>query len=597
MKNQTAFLPPSFVCMLQVEGGSSKEELARCFSEATSRQPTIALSSQYGAQVFVAASDGCHVASDDESGFIAILHGELYMDAGANHAAYVLENLLKQGDSFLEKLNGSFVLLVISEHVPYVQIITDRLNSRRAFHSADRNRHWISSSLHLHPTESLPVNPVGVAHLLASGSMQNFHTPFDGVCVLEQASIHTLSRSGLASRRYWNLLFKQEETGPNDQLLSAELAEIVAESVRVRLFDNPNSWVSLSGGYDSRLISQLLANENAEVRNFSYTLTESNPKADGFLAREWSELLKQPHLYTKAYHGDQLKTLQRNAELGFGMLNFCGEVDSWFELAESFSETGTNAVFVGDTVFGFQWDIEIDSIEEALQTVHIYGIRELGPLKKVVPKGTWSTFSECLPDEMESIFNRVPKDVDLITAKDYLYIDHRLQNTVLAWRTIVSDNFAPVRNPFVDNRLLDFIGRVPVSFRRDRRVYLEMINKSYPRVSEFRRAKTSGCLQEWRKEYAESHERLVHWLRNSPSKLDALIPPDAIVRLLEDLGTWRHSPYAPRTLPSRIVLKTLKGTKIGNRIERKFPTAGMKHLLNRIIPLRAFLSKTPIVSG
>ena len=546
-------------------------------------------------QWVLATSQGCHVASDSELGLTAILHGELYMDAGQNHAAFALQQLVEQGDSFAAKLNGSFVLLVISQKESCVRVITDRLNSRRAFHSVEGGCHWVSTSLHHHPTDSASVNAVGIAHLLASGSMQNFHTPFEGVRVLEQASIHKLDRNGLVSTRYWTLHFEQVESSSNDHLLLDELAEIVAESVRVRQYDDPCSWVSLSGGYDSRLITQLLANENADVRNFSYKLGESNPNADGYLAREWSELLQQPHIYTDAYHGDLLQTLQRNADLGLGMLNFCSEIDAWFELAKSFDAKKSNAVYVGDTVFGFQWDIEIDCVEEALQTVHIYGIRELGPLKRVVPKSTWSTFAECLPDEMKTIFDRAPKDVDLITAKDYLYIDQRLPNTVLAWRTIVSDYFAPVRNPFVDNRLLDFVGRVPVSFRRDRGVYLEMIRQSYPQVTNFRRAKTSGCLQEWRREYAKFLDPLVDWLKNSESKLDALIPPDAIVRLLRDLGTWRHSPYAPRTLPSRIVLKTMQGTKLGNRIQRKFPTAGMKHLLNRIIPLRAFLSKTRIV--
>lgn len=594
MKNQSDFLPPSFVCMLQTKEGESG--LAGAFTASTSRKPTVTVTSQCGARVHL-ASQGCDIASDSERGLTVILHGELYMDAGLNHAAFVLEKMAVQGESFLTELNGSFVLLIISATEPYIRVVTDRLNSRRAFYSVEGDRSWISSSLYWHPTKSLSINPVGVAHLLASGSMQNFHTPFEGVRTLEQASVHAWNRTGLTSNRYWTLHFEQAETGPNDHLLSEELAEITAEAIRVRLYDKPCSWVSLSGGYDSRLITSLLANENADVHNFSYTLSEANQNADGYLAKEWSQLLNQPHMYTRAYHGDFLETLQRNADMGLGMLNFVGEIDSWFELRQAFDEAKTNAVFVGDTVFGFQWDIEIDCVEEALQTVHIYGIKELGPLKRVVPKSTWSTFAECLPDEMESIFNRVPKGVDLITAKDYLYIDQRLQNTVLAWRTIVSDYFAPVRNPFVDNRLLDFIGRVPVSFRRDRRVYLDMIKGNHPQVTDFRRAKTSGCLQEWRQEYAKFSGPLIDWLENSESKLDSLIPPKAIVQMLRELGTWRHSPYAPRTLPSRLVLKTIQGTKIGNRIQRQFPTAGMKHLLNRILPLRAFLCTTPIVSG
>ncbi|TWU37653.1 Asparagine synthetase [glutamine-hydrolyzing] 3 [Novipirellula aureliae] len=595
MNNLHTFVPPSFVCMLQTKVVGAAENIISEFMDETSQKPEITISNQAD-MVIIAASQGCHVASDSTRGLTAILHGELYMNAGANHAAFALQQLADQGESFAAKLNGSFVLLIISEHEPFVRIITDRLNSRRAFHSFDGNRHWISSSIHWHPTDSLPVNPVGIAHLLASGSMQNFHTPFEGVRVLEQASIHVFDHDGLHSSRYWTLHFERGENGSDECVLLDELADIVTESVRVRLFDDPCSWVSLSGGYDSRLITQLLANENADVRNFSYKISnaELNTESDGFLASEWSELLGQPHLFTNAYHGDQLQALQRNADLGLGMLNFCGEIDSWFELAKAFDPARTNAVFAGDTVFGFQWDIEIDCVEDALRTVHVYGIGELGPLKHVVPQHTWNTFSECLPDELQTIFNRVPKDVDLITAKDYLYIDQRLPNTILAWRTIVSDYFAPVRNPFVDNRLLDFIGRVPVSFRRDRGVYLQMIQKFYPQVTNFRRAKSSGCLQEWRKEYARFCDPLVDWLRTSDSKLDPLIPPDAIVRLLKDLGTWRHSPYSPRTLPSRLILKTIKGTKIGNRIQRRFPTAGMKHLLNRIIPLRAFLG-TPII--
>ena len=597
MKNTPVFLPPSFVCMLQTgdECLATPEESASVFSNETSRKPTISISCQTGAKI-LATSEGCHIATDSERGLTAILHGELYMGPEPNHAAFALEKMAEQGNSFAKNLNGSFVLLIISEKDAHVRVFTDRLNSRRAFHSVDGDRQWISSSLHLHPTDSHPVNPVGVAHFLASGAMHNFHTPFEGVRVLEQASEHRCDSNGLVSVRYWNLHVEKAETGTNDHLLSGELAEIVAESVRVRLYDNPCSWVSLSGGYDSRLITQLLANENSDIRNFSYKMGGPNPVADGDLAREWSELQNQPHDITNAYHGDLLKTLQRNADMGWGMLNFCSEVDSWFELEQLFDPTKRNAVFVGDTVFGFQWDIEIDSIEAALQTCHIFGIRELGPLKRAIPKSTWSIFAECLPDEIQSIFNRTPKDVDLITAKDYIYIDQRLPNVVLGWRTIVSDYFAPVRNPFVDNQLLDFVGRVPVSRRRDRRVYLDMIRESYPEVTNFPRAKVGGHRQEWRKEYATFYQPLVHWLKNSESKLDALIPPDAIIRLITQLGTWLHSPYSPRTVPSRIVLKTMQGTKIGNRILQKIPTAGMKHLLNRIIPLRAFLGKTPIVN-
>ena len=72
--------------------------------------------------------------------------------------------------------------------------------------------------------------------------------------------------------------------------------------------------------------------------------------------------------------------------MGLGMLNFCGEVDAWFELQQSFDPKSTNAVFVGDTVFGFQWDIDIGCIEEALQTVCIFGIRELGLSNVISPK-------------------------------------------------------------------------------------------------------------------------------------------------------------------------------------------------------------------
>ena len=153
MKNTPVFLPPSFVCMLQTgdECLATPEESASVFSNETSRKPTISISCQTGAKI-LATSEGCHIATDSERGLTAILHGELYMGPEPNHAAFALEKMAEQGNSFAKNLNGSFVLLIISENEAHVRVFTDRLNSRRAFHSVDSDRQWISSALHLHPT-------------------------------------------------------------------------------------------------------------------------------------------------------------------------------------------------------------------------------------------------------------------------------------------------------------------------------------------------------------------------------------------------------------------------------------------------------------
>ena len=85
--------------------------------------------------------------------------------------------------------------------------ITDRINSRKVFYSKYKGSYWLSTSLYLHPTADVDIDPAGIACYLANGVVHNNRTLFDGIRILERACVHKLTVDGFHGTRYWSYEF------------------------------------------------------------------------------------------------------------------------------------------------------------------------------------------------------------------------------------------------------------------------------------------------------------------------------------------------------------------------------------------------------
>ena len=586
------YSPSNFLAMFCPRQDDS-QDAACCnsFIEIAKVQPNISITTR-SYIVYVACAHSTQIAVDEKNQITLILHGEVYNTTGtSNKAEYLMGEYKRQGLLFAKDINGSFAILLIDKRNDSISLITDRLNSRKVFSSKYMGNYWLSSSLYLHPTADVNIDTVGVACYLASGVIYNDRTLFENIRIPERASIHELARDGFHSTRYWSYEFTNAYSNFDEKTLRAELSELLIESVRIRLKDNPKVFLSLSGGYDSIGILGLLHKLNvADVNCFSYALGEPALNSDAYVAKEMATSLGYSHKTIQSYKGNLVSVIKHNAQMGQGLANFCDEVDAWMEMAGEFSAKTTSALFTADT---------------CLTLVNYPTICDFSALswtKHILPEGIYNTLYNGLDGLMLQILKQSPSMRDHHdNYREFLRVDQELPNRHFPWREFFPGQFTSIREPLLDNSILDFLVKIPGSLRRQKYIYIATITEMFPTLFKAPRASTSGYVANWEQEFSTQYNSIESLILSQDSKLDIIIPPETIHRIL--IEDWRkeqpkHRAPSLKTLAIKVARELPGGTRVGNKILNYFQGNSRRPsgqqidhttFLKRILVMRLFL--------
>ena len=583
------------MCCLKQSTSVKNHSLDNFFSVAKV-EPDISIATR-SFIVHLISSPSTQIAVDRKNDVMLLLHGEIYSTKD-NQAEFLLKQFINRGIDFSRDINGSFVVLLIDKRNDTVAVVTDRINTRKVFCSRYKEGIWLSTSLYLHPTADVDLDPIGIACYLANGVVHNNRTLFDGVQTLERAHVHILTQDGFHATRYWSYEFTNSDPEINEKELRAELSELLVESVRIRLQDNPKVFLSLSGGYDSTGVLGILGSK-LKVRDvdcFTCALGEPKPNSDEYISMKMAEHLGYNHKIVESYKGNFLDVLYHNARLGHGLANFCDEVDAWIEMASDFFLTTPSVLFVGDECFGWT-DCELNCIMDILNSVAIYDFNRLSWLQNMLPKGTYDVLFNGLKEDMLQILKRCPTTRDRHDSRDFLYLDQRLNNVILPWREFFAGQFVVVRNPFLDNSILDFMKKIPSYLRRGKRLYKATISEMFPDLFQIERAATASYVPDWEEELNSERSAIEALISSQDSKLDRIIPPEVILRLLGGSRTGGDNRFSLKKLSRKLARRLLKETFMAEKILSRFHNTSKKQIghttfLKRILVIRLFLSKT-----
>lgn len=519
--------------------------------------------------VYLLHTPSTKVSNDYCKQVTLVLHGEIYNKTN-NQPEFLLKQFMKHGLDFSKDINGSFAVLVIDKRNDTVIVVTDRLNSRKVFYSKDKGNYWLSSSLNLHPTNDVGIDPVGVAHYLASGAIHNNRTLFDGIRVLDRACIHKLGKDGFHGTSYWSYEFTNNYSDIAEEKLRDGLSELLFESVRLRLHDNPKVFLSLSGGVDSRAVLGILSSKLGikDIECFSYALGEPKPNSDEYVARQVANYLGIRHKIIKSCTPDLPLIVENSAKFGRGMVceTDC-EVDAYMDLVYDFSSAMPNVLFVADECFGY-YDWEVDSNINALKCVRIFDFSVLSWLNNMLPNGTYNMLSESLDEDIQQMVDRCPPTEDYHNSMDFLYLDQRLPNVLLSSREFLAGQFMIVRNPFLDNSILDFMKQLPRTLRRGKVLYMKTITNMFPDLYKIKTAHTYSYFPDWKSELANQTHAVERMILSKASGLDDLILPEVILKLLR--GNLESKGSSLRMLIADSIRRLLRETALHESfIERK----------------------------
>ena len=494
------------------------------------------LSRQVGdALIEVSYGGAAHMAVDEVRDLAVLVHGDIYEPYGPDPAAMVLNEYALDPTRTWTTLNGSMAVLVLDGRRQKVMAVTDRINSRKVFVSRDNGGWWLSSSLQLHPTEGLSIDPGAVASFLINSVVHNNKTPFREISVLPRASVHTLSRRDRDSSEYWRYEFTGDHRPASNDELRGQLSELLRESVRRRVATvDGRLFISMSGGYDSKAVAAFLAEIAGTDRLGAFTY-HHGPRigdVDAPAAEMASRFLGIDHQTVDLYDGDVMRVLAANSTLGQGM-KFAKETDFWDRVLPLVGAQASNALFVADNPFGMKQRRSEGAKDDILGLVNIYPVRGIEWFLSQVPAQQAQTIRDSWEQNLVELRNRVPDYEDPRDSQSFMYLDQRIGNFLTLWRECFQMPFARVFNPYMDNDILDFVRSVPADMKDGKILYKEALTSAFPDLFRLEVSVGGFGLPTFGDDFRAHHQQIKAMLDDHPSRLDELIPPEAIYAVIQ----------------------------------------------------------------
>ncbi|WP_320773936.1 asparagine synthase (glutamine-hydrolyzing) [Streptomyces sp. CRN 30] len=213
----------------------------------------------------------------------------------------VLRAYLEWGDTLAERLNGMYAFAVWDGRADKLVMVRDRMGIKPFYHHPTPDGVLFGSepkAILAHPLARRRVRLDGLRELFTMIKTPG-HAVWDGIHEVEPGTVVTVDRSGVRTRRYWEL-----ETRPHTDDRAATVAHVrtlLDDIVRRQLVADVPRCTLLSGGLDSSALTALgarqLAGAGEKIRSFAVDFAG---QAENFVADELRSTPDTPYVHDVA---------------------------------------------------------------------------------------------------------------------------------------------------------------------------------------------------------------------------------------------------------------------------------------------------------
>lgn len=596
------YTPMQFVLKLDFRTPMKPKILEQDFLKSTRLNPTLTLKARdFQATMFVA--DPRRIVADADRKIYMLITGEVRGLPGEWRQS-ILESYRSSGMEFVKKLDGNFHIVIIDLLNAQVQIVTDRLNSKRIFYHRDDNGYWLSNSLTLHPTRDLAIDNTAVASYLINCALFENRTLFKGLSCFPACTINQISKAGIETIQYREYKYTAEYKNETKTDLIAEYKRLITAGVARCIENKEQIFLSLSGGHDARGIlgslNELGVIDRVQAISY-YQLAAPNTNNDAQVARQLCDLIGCAHHTFKSYSGDIEKFIEHNAERGQGYAHFCTDADAWETLAKEFSITPGSVLLVGDVNLP-QRNLFVKNKDGIMNWLFIFDAAILKPYLDWLNEPYRNELMHLWQEAYRRILDNLPVYTDIIDLRDYMYAALRLENIILPWRNCFQEPFIRTFTPFLSSEIIDFTLKLPVKYRFNKSLFKETLKQMFPALFSIPTANAPLTRIDWDNEAIQKKDEIAAHLSSTTSRFDEYIDPGRIIAYMRGVQAKRSReiPYyraAARSMLDRLV-KIFPGYKqvllripglraLNNRVHI---ASRMNYFLEKLLILRCFLS-------
>jgi asparagine synthase (glutamine-hydrolysing) len=561
-------------------------------------------------KISIKFSDNVLLAKSTDENIIILFAGNIYQDDLFDSVPldrYLLDKYLLFKNDFVKYLNGSYCLFFAKKDTGEVYFATDRLNTRKIFSFKKGNKLLFATDINNLPLNECKLNYAGVASYLLNGALYNELTVFEEIKKLERASFHKIIDFKIISGKYWDYYFDNEYESKSEQELSDELNHLYLQSLARIIRGKKNIFISLSGGHDSRAITAMLkniVNSNLNISCFSHNFGKNSKDTDSDIARQIAENMGYSFKLFNSYNGNPFHAFQYNAGLGQGIAYFCVESDAWEQINGDFEKCEDSILLVGDMNDGTFKEFHGNN-RRALERTQIYESGFLKEYRNYFNFDIFQVLCEHWDKEYNKILNKASQQDDMTNLLDYLYIDQRIPNVNSVARECFQAPFIETASPYYDNDVLDFMRKLPVSLRNNKKLHRITLETKYPEIFKIKfPIRGWGNEPVWINEIKSFSDAFIDNINNNKSKLDNIIPPENIINSIYALSNSGENKSKGKTALKSLhktlkrffpayyrIIENLPGGEELTRKAGKYVNPRISHVLPKILILRLFLSR------
>lgn len=211
-------------------------------------------------------------ATDPASGITLVLLGNAWSGTSRLDASGLLRTYLQHGTHAMTGLGGSFAIVIVTPFKQSIQIITDRLATKKIYLYQTHDSILLSTELSaLVASGEIPleVNPEALEQFLITSHLVSSHSMIKGVSILSPATITKIALTKIEQSIYWTPRINAAKDDGLDSWAD-RIAEVLSSAVHARC-DDRELLLPLSGGLDSRAIAAFISPQaKSSVNAYSF---------------------------------------------------------------------------------------------------------------------------------------------------------------------------------------------------------------------------------------------------------------------------------------------------------------------------------------
>jgi asparagine synthase (glutamine-hydrolysing) len=419
----------------------------------------------------------------------------------SNDAEYCLHLYEELGENFVEKLNGTFVIVIHDLKRKKVIVTNDRYGLRPFYYAQIGEKYLLASEVKAiirNAEFKREVDEGAIADFFAFGRLFGDKTLFKGIRVFAPASLFIWQDGHLYSKMYWDFQFKEDpcNEGP-EEFYVENLCNVFRDAIKKRMRGNKRLGLFLSGGLDSRAIAGGIHNEDPPVKTFTYGVKGGDEEK---IAQEVARKAGTEHSFLEFDKSYLSSFAEKGIFLTDGMLScyhfhwlsllpeLKDEVDIIFHGSAQDFLLGTYLSRLGNPLHRWERILSKENNEQA-NRIFFKKINDVIPLD-VMPKFFSKDFFE---QNKEKPFNSVETFLKSIKCKNPInrldcFFLQQYGRYHLSYQML--RNYLEDRVPGFDNDFIDLVLTIPPKFRFGTRIYYKFITRLSPKLASIPYQKT-----------------------------------------------------------------------------------------------------------